>query len=232
MKKNLLVTLADDNYVDYAKQVFASAYWKGGWEGDYMLLAYKVSEEKLNWFIDKGIIVKRCDDLEVKIHESSKFSEVVLNKFKIFTPEFKKWNKVLFLDVDTMIRYDLSELDKKEGFNAVSEFFPFNPLKASILKNEESTIQKIKEEYGEDSVCKPWLKDSYFYNEWKENFDRADLIKNFNIINHDIKKFGFLNKVKYHLYYLYRDLFILIDRNIGKLGIFLRKVLKIQKNEK
>ena len=32
-KKNLLVTLADNNYIDQAKQVFSSVYFNAGWSG-------------------------------------------------------------------------------------------------------------------------------------------------------------------------------------------------------
>jgi hypothetical protein len=61
VKKDLLVTLADANYVDQARQVFSSAYWNGGWSGDYMLLAYGVPERDLQWFRDKGILVTECE---------------------------------------------------------------------------------------------------------------------------------------------------------------------------
>ena len=60
MKKDLLVTLADSNYVDQAKQLFSSVYWNAGWRGDYMLLAYNIAERDLKWFRDKGILVKEC----------------------------------------------------------------------------------------------------------------------------------------------------------------------------
>jgi hypothetical protein len=41
--KKLLVTLADEKYIDQAKQLFSSAYWNGGWDGDFMLLSYEYS---------------------------------------------------------------------------------------------------------------------------------------------------------------------------------------------
>ena len=60
MKKDLLVTLADENFLDQAKQLFSSVYWNAGWKGDYMLLAHEIPESKLKWFRDKGILVKKC----------------------------------------------------------------------------------------------------------------------------------------------------------------------------
>lgn len=50
MKKNLIVTLADKNYIDQAKQLFSSVYFNAGWNGDYMLLAHEISESELRWF--------------------------------------------------------------------------------------------------------------------------------------------------------------------------------------
>ena len=58
MKKNLLVTLADRNFLDQAKQLFSSVYWNAGWDGDYMLLAFKIPEQELEWFRKKRILVK------------------------------------------------------------------------------------------------------------------------------------------------------------------------------
>ena len=48
MKQNLLVTLADKNYIQQAKQLFSSVYWNAGWKGDYMLWAHEIPEEELN----------------------------------------------------------------------------------------------------------------------------------------------------------------------------------------
>jgi len=39
-KKSVLVTLADENYIYQAKQLFSSVYFNVGWRGDYMLLAH------------------------------------------------------------------------------------------------------------------------------------------------------------------------------------------------
>ena len=62
-KENLLVTLADKNYIDQAKQLFSSVYWNAGWKGDYMLLAHEIPEKDLKWFRNKGILIKKCKPL-------------------------------------------------------------------------------------------------------------------------------------------------------------------------
>jgi lipopolysaccharide biosynthesis glycosyltransferase len=117
-KKYVLVTLADANFVNQAKQLFASVYFKAGWTGDYLLLANGLSPEDLNWFKAKGIIIYECplfpDSLAgVKIHPP-----IVLSKFYLFTEYFKQWRKVVFLDADIIVKASLHNLLKSDGFNA------------------------------------------------------------------------------------------------------------------
>ena len=52
-KKDLLVTLADRNYINQVKQLFSSVYWNAGWKGDYMLLTHEIPEKDLKWFRTK-----------------------------------------------------------------------------------------------------------------------------------------------------------------------------------
>lgn len=111
--KSLIVTLADENYIDSAKQLFSSVYWNAGWKGDYMLLAHEIPEKKLKWFREKGILVKKCKAL-VKSH-----GNVKLSKFYLFTPEFKKWKNIIYLDADMIVRSSLDELTKGKVFGAV-----------------------------------------------------------------------------------------------------------------
>ncbi|MBW3021057.1 hypothetical protein KY334_07210 [Candidatus Woesearchaeota archaeon] len=114
--KNLLVTLADEKFIKQAKQLFSSAYFNGGWDGDYMLLSHEIPEIKLKWFRDKGILIKKCKPL-IK----GKFgfmSGVVSNKFYLFNEEFKKWKNIVFLDADIIVKMPLSNLKKIKGFGA------------------------------------------------------------------------------------------------------------------
>ena len=117
-RRNLLVTLADNNYLEQAKQLFSSVYHNSGWKGDYMLLAYEVPEEKLSWFREKGIIVKKCPPLDSKKRWKTHFPISVLSKFYLFTPYFKKWRKIIYLDVDIIVRSSLDNLIKIKGFAA------------------------------------------------------------------------------------------------------------------
>jgi lipopolysaccharide biosynthesis glycosyltransferase len=115
MKKNLLVTLADKNYIQHAKQLFSSVYWNAGWNGDYMLLAHEIPEEELVWFTSKGILVKRCRPLYDKHIGKENYPPVVFNIFYLFTPEFRKWKNIVFLDGDIIVRASLNALTKIKG---------------------------------------------------------------------------------------------------------------------
>ena len=86
MKTDLLVTLADGNYIDQAKQLFSSVYWNAGWQGDYMLLAQDIPDEKLKWFEDKGILITPCESLSENETVGRGYPSTVLSKFRLFTP--------------------------------------------------------------------------------------------------------------------------------------------------
>jgi len=116
-KKNLLVTLANENYINQAKQLFSSAYWNAGWKGDYMLLAHNIPEKKLKWFKQKGFLIEKCNLPKLKI--IGKWPLTVLGKCYVFKPKFKKYQKIIFLDADIIIRGRLDNLINIKEFAAV-----------------------------------------------------------------------------------------------------------------
>jgi len=116
-KKSLLVTLATKDFLDQAKQVFSSAYWQGGWDGDFLLLAHDVPAADLTWFKSKGILVKSCSN--AFFEPIGTFPMVVYDKFKLFTPEFSQWDNIVYLDGDVMVRGSLAPLSNVQGFWAV-----------------------------------------------------------------------------------------------------------------
>ncbi|MBD3262727.1 MAG: hypothetical protein GF334_13840, partial [Candidatus Altiarchaeales archaeon] len=131
MKKNLVVTLSDEAYVDQAKALFSSLYWQAGWRGDYMLIAHNIPEKKLAWFKDRGILVKEFSDNVFgeaefkKLHRESvkptspAHLEIVLNKFRLFTPEFRRWGNIVYLDNDVLVNASIDRLLEGCGFKAV-----------------------------------------------------------------------------------------------------------------
>ncbi len=118
MKKEVLVTLADKRFVSQAKQLFSSVYWNSGWQGDYLLLSHGIPEKDLVWFRKKGIIVKDCLSLTSKKVGSAGHPGIVLDKFYLFTPYFKRWKTVTFLDADIIVRGSLNGLTKPRKFSA------------------------------------------------------------------------------------------------------------------
>ena len=117
--KVLLVTLADSNYIDAAKQFFSGVYFNGKWCGDCMLLAQRVPGREFRWFRERGIRIKECAPLQegdIGSWNSSTFS-----KFYLFGEEFKRWDKVIFMDPDIIIRGSLDGLVKKSGFFAAQD---------------------------------------------------------------------------------------------------------------
>lgn len=147
MKRNLLVTLANENYIDQAKQLFSSVYWNAGWKWDYMLLAHEIPEKELKWFKDKGILIKKCK-INKKIRKNSLTK---LCKFYLFTLQFKKWNNIIYLDADIIVRDSLDKLTKIQGFAAVPDIS--NPKLANQFikpKDEKSkrAINKLKKYYN------------------------------------------------------------------------------------
>ena len=113
------MTLADKNYVEQAKQLFSSVYWNAGWDGDYMLLCHGIPEKELKWFRNKGILVKKC--MPLKGFNLVNLPIIVYAKFYLFTEEFKKWETILYLDSDIIVKKSLNYIKKLKGFWAAKD---------------------------------------------------------------------------------------------------------------
>lgn len=138
-RRNLLVTLADKNYVHQAKQLFSSVYWNAGWQGDYMLLSHEITEEDLEWFRNKGILIMKCTPLCYNITGEFDYPPVIFDKLYLFNPEFKNWKNIVFLDSDIIVKASLERLTKIKQFGAVQDnYFKklfsqlYDPLKSQF----------------------------------------------------------------------------------------------------
>ena len=130
--------MADKNFVDQAKQLFASVYFNANWQGDYMLLAHEISEDDLKWFKDKGILIKKCPAVyDDKIGTQK---GVVLSKLYLFQKEFKEWKNIIFLDADILVRASLDDLTKVNGLMATSVAYD------TRLKNQFTDDGKLLKE--------------------------------------------------------------------------------------
>ena len=126
-KNNLLVTLADSSYVKQAKAFFSSVYYNSGWQGDYMLLAHNISQSELQWFKDKGILVKDCELLMADV--PGRWSAVILSKLYLFRSEFKKWDSIIYLDADSIVEASLDDLTKVNTLGTLNIGYPLLKFK-------------------------------------------------------------------------------------------------------
>ncbi len=150
MKKNLLVTIANKDYLLLAKQLFSSVYFNAGWKGDYMLLSCLVPEEDLKWFRQKGILIKEAQPFySEKMKKRWAFNaEITTLKFFLFTPEFKKWKDIIYLDADIMVRASLDALNEVKGFAAVRD--SAGPLLNQFVnENDKNSVlfHKLRKNY-------------------------------------------------------------------------------------
>lgn len=143
-KKTLLVTISTADRLDWVKQLFSAAYFKAQWGGDMMLLAHDVPDEDLKEFEDSGILVKRCQPISVE--NTPYYHAAVFNKFYLFTPEFKQWDNVVYLDSDILIRSSIDDLCKVRGF-AASQDFGHN-LVRQFSADEEKLRSRLGEGYN------------------------------------------------------------------------------------
>ena len=119
---DVLVTLADRRYLAAAKQLFASAYFEGGWRGDYLLLSNGLDQDDVAWFTERGIYVVRCES--VVPGEIGGMASVLSCKLHLFTPWFRRWRTVVYSDADCMIRGRISSLGELQGFRAPVDWNP------------------------------------------------------------------------------------------------------------
>ena len=177
MSKEVIVTLSDKNFIPQAMQLFSSIYHNSGWKGDYLILYQGKENDDLRWFRDKGIIVKSFS--EITSRSFAKHPPTVLGKFHLFTPEFKRWEKVLYLDADIIVEASLYKLKTVEGFNAVPDIHfktlgdQFNPRGNGLVSSRKKLYENLNRIYD---VSEP------AFNTGVMAFD-TDIIKNFHIFD-------------------------------------------------
>lgn len=136
-KRNLLVTLADEKYIQQAKQLFSSVYWNAGWDGDYMLLSHEIPESELLWFRSKGILIKECRLLlEKGWGDRNDLPPLIADKFYLFTEEFKKWKSIIYLDSDIIVKSSLDKLADVSYFSAAQNYY-FSKLHNQVYNKTE-----------------------------------------------------------------------------------------------
>lgn len=145
-RRNLLVTLADKKYILQAKQLFSSVYWNAGWDGDYMLLSHEIPAEELKWFTDKKILIKECVPLHNKPFGDDNNSPVILDKFYLFSEEFRQWEHIIFIDSDAMVTASLDYLIKTKSFSCLR--VNKKHFRHSFSLRDCEQISMLKKEYN------------------------------------------------------------------------------------
>jgi len=141
VKKDALVLVTDQNYLEYTKQVIYTSYSKGKWQGDYVLIVYNIPDEKLEWFKKRYIYIL---DFEKIINEKiNNWPPVIIQKLYLLHPYMKKWRKLIYLDTDISILKDINDLKKYKGFAAHADFDKFT-LRHQLLNSSEASTEGKK----------------------------------------------------------------------------------------
>jgi lipopolysaccharide biosynthesis glycosyltransferase len=109
-----------------------------------MLLAHNIPEQELIWFRDKGILIKQCESLH-NVPIGINYSPIVLDKFYLFTAEFRQWKKIVFADADIIVRASLEKLTKIKGFAASDSTIKLKKqfCEGSTILNENDVQLKL-----------------------------------------------------------------------------------------
>ncbi len=134
--QNAIVTIVDEKWLEYSKQLFSSIFYNCVWNGDYVLIAQDVPEERLEWFKQRGIIT---------INKTRKYKEGPVpveryGKHYIFNDYFKRWTRVIYMDVDIIVKQPIFEMLETKGFGAVIDFSP--KLKDHFDRKIDSELYK------------------------------------------------------------------------------------------
>ena len=150
--KHALALVADENYLEYTKQVIAGSYIHGNWDGAYILIAFDIDPEKLRWFKDRGIYIFHAEPLitaSIRYNKAKDWPVVVYAKLYLFHPFFTQWDKVLYLDTDIIIRKDIRGLMNHLRFAAREEsmgqdmLYQFVPDMLYLNKAHQQAIEAL-----------------------------------------------------------------------------------------
>ncbi len=120
MSESAIVVVGTEAYIPHAQSLMANCVKQGNWAGDFCFLcAQDCDTSKLE---GRGIHVFQC--------EEKSWSNAV--KFHLFSPYFRKWERLLYLDCDILIQGDLNE-----ACNELEDRFPLilcdGPQQSTVL---------------------------------------------------------------------------------------------------
>lgn len=191
MKKPAVVMLADEAYIEPAKQLIYGCRKFGNWRGDYILIAHEVPAEKLKWFRDRGIeIMETLPLISPEVIQKSQgkafsWPQFIYSKLLVLHPRLANREKVIFLDCDILIRKDINALLKYKGFAARRESMNHNLLYQFIPdfkyhgQNHKREIEALKKQYDFSTTSfNAGVMVVPTRNNTKEQFNRAVALAN------------------------------------------------------
>jgi lipopolysaccharide biosynthesis glycosyltransferase len=195
-KKNAIAVLADEGHLEKTKQIIYSSYVDGNWQGEYILLAHQIANaDALKWFEERGIHIHHIDN-EMGVSENQpKVNSIYFSKLSLFHPDFAKWHRILYLDTDMVIQWDINALVEVEGFAAANDCARFNlwhqfsPREGWLSEDEKRELFHLFSDYDLDKTA---------FNAGMMVIDSG---------NNTEKRFGELMDLvdKYHAYSTYGD---------------------------
>lgn len=98
MSDSVFVTVADTAYLPHAKSLFVNAVRQGNWKGEFCLIC--ADDTDTSSIEGRGIDILRVTERRCAM------------KWRLFDPYFKRWNRLLFLDCDSLVQDDLAKCEK------------------------------------------------------------------------------------------------------------------------
>jgi lipopolysaccharide biosynthesis glycosyltransferase len=112
--KKVLVLISNELYLDKTKAAIHMARTIGEWKYEILLMHINCEPKSLQWFESQGVQLQKVEDIYN--------NDITLLKFYLFHTRMKKWDQVVFLDVDILIRGSIDPLSEVKGFGAVKGY--------------------------------------------------------------------------------------------------------------
>ncbi len=151
-QKQAIAILSDRDHLEKTRHVFYSSYVFGNWGGDYILLAHEVDDRDcLSWFSRRGIHIFHTRHLQEHGHTVHHPLSVYFGKLQLFHPQMCRWDSIIYLDTDMIVRKDLSGLTRLGSrFAAADDCFRF-PLSHQFRFCADRPFNELIKEYEQQS---------------------------------------------------------------------------------
>ncbi|MDP8985395.1 MAG: glycosyltransferase [Pseudomonadota bacterium] len=116
-KNDAVIALSmNAGYTAQARQVLAGLHHHARWRGDYLLLCHDVPQQELEWFSSRGVHIEHVPELFCNDH----LPAVTFSRYVLFRESVRAcWRTVIFLDLDILVRGEISALTRLNRIGAV-----------------------------------------------------------------------------------------------------------------